>query len=627
MVKLYRGNDLILGTTTDGSKVIQTADQRQQHTHVTGTSGSGKTRLLQSMIWQDVEKWPTSRFGLLSIDVDGETNPAIMAMLANRPEYWRRPIVHIDLGQADTITCINPLRLRPGDDPAVIAVSVLEAICVAFGQAHVLATPTLYRAGVSLLRALIEAKLTLAHAPLLLDSRNSSLRARVAQFVTDPIALANLARINDKSVNDKTGRQFDEETLSFANRMFAPLSTLLLKYSFGQSTASFDFDRALAEGWLVFLTLPQKGNGIAETDGRFLASMMLAELWQAARRRGKYGANEVKGFYVYVDEFQTLLTPTIAAQLSRARGYGLYFTLANQVVSQLRDLGGEAGDAIHHAAIGNTQSKIAFRASTDEDDLRPLTRALFLGQVDIGLVKDEITSHQVVAVEEVRETLYGGSTTVNSNVQRGVTHSHTDSQGEGTTDVDSYGHGTSTPEFSGAYGLDIGPSTTDSEQHASGTQNNWSSADTDGTSVLRGKGFALTESFQESIRGVPILEERVSSRTFESVENQLFQFDQMLARLPKRHAYVKLDGAERAVQIRTQDVPTPPASARQLVLCTRAASRRWSFALPLDIATTNYLDNIRHVLHPVKQIEEQLTSFARATRPARGRVKETDDVE
>ncbi len=407
--RYFRGNDLVLGTGIGAEQIILTEAQRRQHTYIPGLTRTGKSRLLHSMIWQDIIQWHRLRKGLLLLGTDGEVYEGLMKRIARHPELWRLPIIPIDLTRHDQIIGYNLMRRRgDDDDPAVIALNFLEAIRVAFCDLDVMAKPTLYRTAVTVLRALYEANMSIAHAPMVLDPAQTELRARLATFITDPIALANLARINDK-----TGRAFDDETLAFANRMFGPLSNRLLRHMFGQTDASFDFDRVLEDGAIVLVSLATQGNAITDTDARLVGSLLLADLWQAAKRRGKKGAGLVKGFNVFIDEFHWMMSPTIAANLSRASGYGLYFHLANQLVTQLLDYGGAYGPAIYHAVMGNTRNKIVFRASTEEEDLRPMTRALFHDQVDINLVKDVIDGYQVVGHKEVHRLLkgFGTSTT------------------------------------------------------------------------------------------------------------------------------------------------------------------------------------------------------------------------
>lgn len=628
----FRGNDLVLGTDEHGALIRLTERERRLHLWMPGMTRMGKSRAMQSMVWQDIVQWSRSRHGLLLLDPDGETYDQIVARLAQHPEYYSRPVVLIDLRRDDRVIGYNLLKRRTEDDPAVTALNLLEAIAVAFGDVDVMAKPTLYRTAVTILRALIEGDFSLAHAPLVLDPARGDLRAALLAHIADPIARANLARINQKTVSDKTGRLFDEETLAFANRMFGPLSNHLLRHMFGQTEVTFDFDWALAEGAIVLVALATEGNKVSATDARMVGALLLADLWQAARRRGKRGAGALPGFYIYADEFQTMLTPTIAENLSRASGYSLYFILANQLVSQLRDNGGEHGDAIYHAVLGNIHNRIVFRAPTEEADLRPLTRALFLSQVDIDKVKDEITSYQVVDHEEVREVLYGGSTTTSAMRTSTTSVGHTEGSAyangrhRGSGSSESYGSITPIDSErdcdSGSMSETFGASSSESASE----QFSESSSDSVSESESEGYGESTAASWTASVRTRPIIEERVSSRTYESVENQLFAFDQRIAALPERHAYVKLAKIDAPIRLKTLDTPDAVSSALLVEHARARALELLPFALEKAIAEANLArlgDPL--AIECVPKADDGLATFARKRSSARPSSKESDD--
>jgi hypothetical protein len=58
------------------------------------------------------------------------------------------------------------------------------------------------------------------------------------------------------------------------------------------------------------------------------ATLLLTDLWSAAKSRGKKEGGEPRPFCVYIDECQNCVTPTIAKNLDQARGFGLRPTLA-----------------------------------------------------------------------------------------------------------------------------------------------------------------------------------------------------------------------------------------------------------------------------------------------------------
>ena len=78
-----------------------------------------------------------------------------------------------------------------------------------------------------------------------------------------------------------------------------------------------------------------------------------------------------KDFYLYVDEFQNVVTQTFENILSEARKYGLNLTIAHQYVGQILP-------KVHQAVLGNCGSVITFRVGgEDAVKLKPEFEPLF----------------------------------------------------------------------------------------------------------------------------------------------------------------------------------------------------------------------------------------------------------
>ena len=122
---------------------------------------------------------------------------------------------------------------------------------------------------------------------------------------------------------------------------------------------------------------------------------------------------DVKPFYVYLDEFQRFVTPTLGENLDEAGGFGLHLTMAHQFPSQLLDRG-EAGRKVYNSVMANAGTKIVFRTA-HQADLDPLARELFMGVMDPDEIKLVLESTKVIDYDEevqtIRSTGSGGSTT------------------------------------------------------------------------------------------------------------------------------------------------------------------------------------------------------------------------
>src|SRR5579864_6991281 len=173
----HAGNDLILGNLPGRKRSLgMTAKQRSTHLHIVGSSGVGKTKLLENLIRQDIRNWDNSKCGLLLLDPHGELYDNIIRWLA----WWKydRPIIPIDLRQDDWIISYNLLRQRQTADPGVLVRMLIKAIAYVWGQQGTKATPLFDRWAGNVLRVLYEKNLTLLEAVHLLnqsDKRNRRL--------------------------------------------------------------------------------------------------------------------------------------------------------------------------------------------------------------------------------------------------------------------------------------------------------------------------------------------------------------------------------------------------------------------------------------------------------------------
>ncbi len=92
----------------------------------------------------------------------------------------------------------------------------------------------------------------------------------------------------------------------------------------------------------MLVSLATEGGKVSEENASTFATLMLADLWTAAKERGK--GTDPKPFYLYLDEFQRFVSPTIAENLDEARGFGLHLTLAHQYPSQLIEASPQYGE-------------------------------------------------------------------------------------------------------------------------------------------------------------------------------------------------------------------------------------------------------------------------------------------
>src|SRR5690242_17957544 len=97
------GNTIKLGKIEGRAEPLKlTPEIRSTHLYVCGSTGTGKSKLLEYLIRQDIAKWHESKCGMLLIDPHGSLYDGLMNWLAwNEEVLGDLPIVPIDLRRTD----------------------------------------------------------------------------------------------------------------------------------------------------------------------------------------------------------------------------------------------------------------------------------------------------------------------------------------------------------------------------------------------------------------------------------------------------------------------------------------------------------------------------------------------
>ncbi len=401
MSKQVLGNDLILGQIAGRREnLVLSKEARATHLYACGATGTGKSKFLENLLRQDIINWRKSKSGLLLIDPHGALYDSLMSWLA-----WNnidRPIIPIDLRQDDQIISYNLLRHRPMANPSVIVDNIVHAMAYVWGQTGTDATPLFARWMTNILQALYEKKHTLVEAIHLTDRMRVDLREAFTQGLNDQMA----ARDWEFANRHLKPNEFDEKVSSTINRLQRFLRNEHIRCILGQPGESLDLGQVLNQGSIILVNLSLERAKISKEDAELLATLLLHDLWTAAQERGKRKEN--KPFYVYLDEFQRFVTPTIAENLDEARGYGLHLTLTHQFPQQLIDAG-EHGQRLYNSVMENARSKVAFQLSVEEN-LKPLAQILFRGEMNTEEVKLKMYSTKVMEYREEYRTAMSVST-------------------------------------------------------------------------------------------------------------------------------------------------------------------------------------------------------------------------
>ncbi|HWB02963.1 MAG TPA: type IV secretion system DNA-binding domain-containing protein [Verrucomicrobiales bacterium] len=339
---------LFLGTNAHAgaeSQVWLGTEERLRHVHVIGASGSGKTNLLFNLMRQDAEEGR----GFALLDPHGDLADSILGIIPlNRIE----DVILVDPSDEEWIVPFNFLSAHSDFEKTLLAsdlVAVFRAQSTSWGD-------QMNSVFGNAIRAFLE------------SSRGGTL-ADLRRFLLDPKWREEfLTTVDDPEIVFYWQRGFPQLG---GNRSIGPILTRLetflspkpIRYMVSQGENRLDFPAVMDRGKILIARLPQGQMG--KENSHLLGALLIAKLQQAAMSRQRLDASERRPFFVYADEFQNFVCPSMAEILSGARKYALGFILAHQDLRQL-----ERDREVAAAVLSNAFTRVAFRVS--DSDARSL---------------------------------------------------------------------------------------------------------------------------------------------------------------------------------------------------------------------------------------------------------------
>jgi hypothetical protein len=320
---------------------IRQAD-RLLHLYVIGQTGTGKSTLLGSMARQDL----MTGHGFCFIDPHGDVADRLARDAASSTRtdiiYWNVPDPSSPYGY-------NPLR-HVREDKIPLAVSgVLEAMRKLWADAWGVRMEHILR---NALYALFERPgSTLADVLRLLGEEK--FRKEVAAKITnEPVRQFWLKEFSRYSFGYRS-----DGIAPVQNKIGAFLADPMLNRILTKPEHDLHMRATMDQGGVLLVNL-SKGQ-IGEDSANLLGSLLVSTIGLAAFSRASIPAGERQPFFLYLDEFQSFTTLSIATMASELRKYGVGLTLAHQQLDQLEP-------EIRHAVLGNAGTIIAFRTGAED---------------------------------------------------------------------------------------------------------------------------------------------------------------------------------------------------------------------------------------------------------------------
>jgi Helicase HerA, central domain/TraM recognition site of TraD and TraG len=333
------------------------AAARRRHLAIFGTSGSGKSGLLRTMIAEDI----AAGLGVTVIDPHGQLCEEILD--SNIPGYRTNDVIHVNPKDLERAFALNMLHCPRPEQRGLVVSNVISIFKKLWADSWGNRLEYILRNSLYALIVQPKPVSILALPELLTDP---AYRQTVLANVSDAAILRFFQNVYDRWPNS-----FREEAISpVLNRCGAFTTDPLLRAVIGQPRSSFDFRWAIDRNKIILCDL-SKGR-VGSDNGALLGSLIVMQEFLAALSRADMPESERVPHVLYCDEAQNFIGD-FESILAEARKYKLVLALATQGIESLAD---EAVSAI----FTNCGTLISFRvSSTDATRLRDELAALFPG--------------------------------------------------------------------------------------------------------------------------------------------------------------------------------------------------------------------------------------------------------
>jgi hypothetical protein len=322
---------------------------RLRHFYTIGQTGVGKTQMFLKMIIQDIKNGD----GCCFIDPHGSD---VQTILANIPPERMDDVIYFDPSYIDRPMGLNMMEFdieRPQQKSLVISelMGIFDKLFdmkaqggAMFGQ--------YFRNSALLVMEDPDSGNTLLEITRVLSDKN--FRDMKLSKCKNPIITEFW-----KGAEKTTGDQGLENFVPYISSKFDDfISNEFLRPVILQEKSAFNFRKCMDEKKILLVNL-SKGL-LGEKNGNLIGLIIIGKLQMAAMSRAESpDLSQFPPFYVYLDEFQNVVTDSIAAILSEARKYKLSLNMTHQYLGQLPE-------SIRGAIFGNVGSMAFFRIN-DED--------------------------------------------------------------------------------------------------------------------------------------------------------------------------------------------------------------------------------------------------------------------
>ena len=312
-------------------------NDRLSHIYVIGKTGAGKSTLLETMMLQDLGRGE----GFTLLDPHGDLVERIAQAI---PPQRRKDLIYFDVSDPDQPYGYNPLKRVAPDKRSLAASGILEVFHKTWGE----------RAWGQRMEHILRNALL-----LLLDQPEATLADLLTLFRDETFRKNAAKNCTNRQVRDfwllefpKYARFSAEAVAPIQSKVSAFLSDPTLCRVLTTPRQPIQIRKLMDDGKILLVNLA-KGK-LGEDSAALLGGLLVTTIGLAAFSRADIPEKDRRAHWLYVDEFQSFTTLSLANMLSELRKYKVGMTLAHQYLHQL-------DPDIRHAVLGNAATLIAFR--------------------------------------------------------------------------------------------------------------------------------------------------------------------------------------------------------------------------------------------------------------------------
>lgn len=339
---------------------------RRRHTYVIGQTGTGKSKLLENLAYQDM----MDGRGFAFIDPHGDSAEELLGMV---PKERVEDVVYFSPGDMDMPIGLNLFEFEDQDQRDFLIQETIAMLYKLYDPGHT-----------GIIGPRFESWFRNAAITVMSDPAGSSFLDVQQVFIDQAFADEKIKHLTSPIVLDFWNKEMAGTSESakgemlgwFASKFGAFLANDMMRNIIGQTESGFNL-RDIMDNKKILLVNLSKGK-VGELNSQLLGMIFVMKFNAAAMGRADTPENEREDFSLYVDEFQNFATESFASILSEARKYRLSLILANQFMTQLTDqireaILGNIGTVIS-GRIGITDAEILVKKFSPTFDAEDLTR-------------------------------------------------------------------------------------------------------------------------------------------------------------------------------------------------------------------------------------------------------------